>query len=362
MPLDINLRTTTPGDRDEKIIAAIEATQAGLLKATTPKLVEGAGSPVYDTRVVGRIWALFPTIAAGFEGNWNDIVKYSDDWGDTWVEWTTFAPFPKPTNNTTMAMDSLGNIYILRSNGVVSRIDNTTKAVTDVITLFPTGGVWNFYNWNFTEDRTGRVYISGYKVAVGSHYLWVSPAGGTAFVRKDFLVTKYPLDSHFHSFKVNPYTGKLWITWGDSAVKSLVAVSTGTDGTILATDNFDAEFTVVPGNASEFGAQWPKPTDITPTNETVYMADDRPGSANYITNVQNNEVRRVYKHETPFSLLAGYYIKSCGDNEFWVSAYDELNSPSQTATLCKFKKDPGVDSYLRLVATYQLDDPNTTGW
>lgn len=332
------------------------------------KTLVNTQSLLYDPRPAykGRIWGMFID-AAYPTNNWYTDIKFSDDWGDTWTQYVAL-PFAKPSGSSGMFMDSAGNIYYNKSNNKLARVAASNQAVTDVIDFFPVSPATNVFNWSFTEGSDGSLYLAQYfQGLTPGHYLWVAPAGGTSgtWVRKDFLVNKYGSDRHFHSIRVNPYDDKLYITWGDDAIKSLVARSKGAGASILATDNFDSEFDILTGVLPFGGGSYnPKPTDITFTSEGIWLGDDRANQQCWVQSagypVSGLPIfNKVFKHPSPWELQPAYYIAAANKNEIWLSVYDESTN-SDYAPLVKLTKNDGIDSRLVIAEEYVLESRNTS--
>jgi hypothetical protein len=272
------------------------------------------GLPTYRGH---QIWSL----TEGFDG-----IQFSDDWGDTWKRWTTFDQSPRPRNSDVLLLDTQGNCYYSDGSGLL-RVDAKTKKITVALTWYPQlylrddpkhdedkAFEWNFYNWGWGLSQDGSIYVAAYTLTPpihtpsgkGGHYVWKGDPGGLHFERFDVLVSTFPNDRHVHSIHENPYTGNVYVVWGDNENESRK----------IGVSNKDMlPVNVIPGRQM---------TGLTFTSEATYFSTDKPGVENGIyRTVDGSTLELVMLSQCPFAKTPIYSLRAAGDDELWCTAVND---------------------------------------
>lgn len=172
----------------------------------------------------GRLWG--HTIAA------TNVLGYSDDNGMTF---TSFFDFGAGTR--------IRGVYLYQNNLLVCVDDKLfrgattgTPAFAQVLSFYP--GLYAVNGWGFTSDSTA-VYVSEYGQSTAAPQddarLFKSTDGGVTWTVIKTLPTSA---DHIHAIKIDPYTGRLWLTYGD-AIEAIEY--SGDGGTTWTTIPFMAE-------------------------------------------------------------------------------------------------------------------------
>lgn len=323
----------------------------------------GRGTVFYGAN--GRVWAL------GGTGVSFNTIAYSDDFGDTWLNYATL---PTETNSAFLHVSKAGHVFYLASGApTLRRVSAVDKSDTAVLTFSPGGRAGNVYSWNFTEDNEGNLYTTLYAIEPvspsgnGNQYVYkCSYANGGAsetWVRYDYLVTAFPTLRHIHSIVCSPWDNKIYVTMGDTPAASRKTIVTsnkfGNNFSTAVQAGAGGDITTITGfDTGHDGA-----TGLTFTSEGVVFSTDSSGSANTIYSLKYGDtvVRKVFPLQNPMHLSPLYYIRSISDNEFWATCVDEALSNTQCGYLAKFRKEAGIYSPLTYAKMLSVESLSITG-
>ena len=327
-----------------------------------PATISKIGPPTYDPRPAykGRLWAMGFNIS---EERFRHIL-YSDDWGDTWTEWLETV---WNTLNPLLHMTTNGDFYFSNNVGFL-RVDGGTKAVALKGTWLPdeyqvSNGGWGFswLDWPWGEFSDGTILTGCYALAenrdildaeeapLSAHVIWLSEDDGANWSQNTVLQDKTPRATdhiqHIHSVHVNPFTDDVWAVVGDNIYS----------GVYKSTDKCETF-----GDNTEGLAD--RNTGLTFTSDSVWLSTDHGYSQNYLKRFNGTSFDKVYTVPLPYGLIPVYWIRACGDNEFWTVHYNQDDTDYETH-LCKHRRVGNVLELDRdyVLATNTLNGMNLKG-
>ncbi|WP_339270579.1 hypothetical protein [Paenibacillus sp. FSL R5-0470] len=178
------------------------------------------------------------------------ILKWSNDYGDSWSEVFDFATIgggkARPPIYGAVYVSRKGYVFVGLEDGNVYRSEtkrelNKKSELNFVISLKLTDSRTTATPWSIAEDSQGILYIGQYGIIEkNAAYLYKSVDDGQTW-KKNSYFTQF-VDRHIHQVSVDPYTDTLYVTAGDGPKMTFKSIDKGeTFKTILGPDPFGGD-------------------------------------------------------------------------------------------------------------------------
>lgn len=287
------------------------------------------------TIVNGRIWSVLG----------NNITRYSDDFGDTFVDIPNDLPFG--TTDYYVHMTSTGAMIVSRGNGIYRAVAPYTT-FTQVTSFSTTGSILR--EWAFTEDNDNVLYIAEYGNYVDTvnggyvniMYWYKSLDDGLTWTRYTNL---YDVDNkHIHMLQVNPFTNDLYVTTGDGLKLMFKSTDKGESWQEIIPDEY-------PSKTSE-NIEYGGFTGINffSTGEIIYGTDWQPRDPEtgkywnwFVRSMGDDTSTFVYeKIEHEYYGMCSSLVNEQYGSRAWMSLKDEFME-SDVKPVMMYTEDKGVN-------------------